>query len=158
MEEVKHTMSVPGTLMNLVRSTFELVGYELVVELSEHSIEIELERPDKEKRAWDPSLYKSGNVFLSGYANPIKPQVRSNPTLENHDEATIKEGNGGGEDTEHVPAVIASSRFRTYMQQDLISQLLTPQERWKQILYALIIFGGLMLINVVISLSAAGAF
>jgi hypothetical protein len=156
-------MSVPGAIMNIVRSTFSIVGYELVVELSEHSIEIDLERPDKNKRAWDSSLYKTGNVFLAGYANPIKPVARANPELEEHDKAELLEGEGEveGEETnteDRHTAVIASSRFRTYMKQDLISQMLTPQEKWKKLLYALLGVGGLLLINVVVSLSAAGAF
>lgn len=148
-------------LMNMTRSMFELAGYQLVVELSEHSIEIDLERPNKNKRAWDPSLYKSGNVFLSGYANPIKPRAVSSPQLDVHDQVKVEEGETDGEaaegDDRHT-SVIASSRFRTYMKQDLIDQMLTPQEKWKQIMYILIGFGGLLLINVVVSLSAAGAF
>jgi hypothetical protein len=154
-------MTLPGTAMNLVRSGFELLGYQLVVELSEHSIEIDLERPDKNKRAWDSSLYKSGNVFLDGYANPIKPTVKANDELENHDEATITEGEGElpegeREDPDTSAAVIASSRFRTYMKQDLISQLLTPNEQWKLLAYAVGALGLVMLINVFISMSAAG--
>jgi hypothetical protein len=161
-------MSVPGAIMNLVRSTFGIVGYELVVELSEHSIEIDLERPNKDKRAWDSSLYKTGNVFLSGYANPIKPVARSSPKLENHDKAELIEGEGeetDGEeeqDTEHEDtdtveaAVIASGRFKTYMKQDLISQMLTPNRQWKLVAYAVGVLALLVLVNVFISMSAAG--
>ena len=157
----RYYMSVPGTALNLIRSIAEPLGYQLVVELSQHSIEIDLERPDNDKRAWDPSLYKSGNVFLSGYANPIKPRARANDNaLEQHDTVDVDEGEATEVDPErdrHV-SVISSSRFKTYMKQDLISSLLTPNEQWKMLAYAVGGLAVLVLINVVVSLSAAGAF
>lgn len=134
----------------------DVLGYEPCVELSQHSIEISLERPNKEKRAWDDSLYKSGNVFVSGYANPIKPTVNENSELENHDTVNIDESNEGEPEPDKNVSVIASSRFRTYMKQDLISQLLTPQEQWKLIAYAVGVLAVLMFFNVFVSMSAAG--
>ena len=134
----------------------QTLGYQLVVELSDHSIDISMERPDKTERAWDDRLYKSGNVFLKGYANPIKPSIEPNDKLENHDEVDIEESNERPTpESQHV-SVISSSRFKTYMKQDLISQLLTPKEQWRIIAYAVGALALLMFINVAVSMSAAG--
>lgn len=141
-----------------------LFGYERCIEVSDHSIEIGLEKPNKTTRAWDSNLYKRGNLFLAGYANPIKPRADYDTSLENPDTIEHVEGEPYDDtdaetdtDGAHVQ-LISSSRYREYMRQDLISQLLTPQEQWKLIAYIVGALGVLMLINVVISLAAAGAF
>ena len=95
-------------------------------------------------------------MFVSGYANPIKPTVNDNSELENHDTVNIDESNEGEPEPDKNVSVIASSRFRTYMKQDLISQLLTPQEQWKLIAYAVGVLAVLMFFNVFVSMSAAG--
>lgn len=138
------------------------MGCELAVELSDHSITIKMDHPNKNNRAWDENLYRKGNVFHSDYANPIKPQVDHNKGLKNPDEVHVQEGNstatdGGKEeqDQSHVQ-MISSPRYRDYMTQDLISQLLTPDERWKLLAYAVAFTAFLAIINIMVSLSAAG--
>lgn len=158
--------------LDTVRGTAEYLGYELVVELSDHSINIRMERPNRERRAWDTNLYKSGNVFIAGYSNPIKPRVKQNQGLENPDTVEIEDGEPDEVETEHpeLPEgeddgeespdveVIASGRYRTYMRQHLIEQLLTPESRWNLLVWAVIGLGFLLFCNMLITLWATGSF
>lgn len=141
------------------------VGLELAVELSEHSIEIEMEKPDEDTRAWDPDLYSNGNVFVQGYANPIKPRVQYNQALEEPSTIDVTEGDGEGvqddtDDTDDGPhlELISSGRYRDYMRQDLISQLLTPDAQWKLIAYAVLGMLVLQFIGIIVTLYATGTF
>jgi hypothetical protein len=176
----------------------ELMGLKQVVELSDHSIECGMEPVDKDRRAWDTSLYKNGNVFLSNYANPIKPRVNHNTELENPDSVYVDEGEpdertqpatpkqehhglepeqeGPQEPPQETPSgerelthreandtdahvgLISSSRYRDYMRQDLISQLLNPQEAWQTIVYALLAVGALQFLTIIVTLWATGSF
>ena len=139
------------------------MGLKRKIELSDHSIEIELSNPDKDKRAWDTNLYRNGNVFVSGYANPIKPSVEHNPQLETKDTVTVEHGDVDGDETEdtdetkHI-SLISSSRYRDYMRQDLISQLLTPQEQWKLLAYGIIGVGILQFLTMIVIVYATGGF
>jgi len=137
-------------------------GYELAVEVSDHDITARMERPDKTERAWDEDLYKRGNMFVAGYANPIKPSVDYNRDLEDPDTVDVVEGDtdadSDGEDdtTEEDVQLIASPRYREYMQQDLISQILNPREQWRLLAYGIIALGILTMFNIALSLSASG--
>ena len=139
----------------------KVTGTELVVETSDHSIEISMEKPGpSDGRAWDPHLFKKGQLFVKGYANPIKPSVETNHELGESDEITIEEGQGEIEEEEeeaHVE-IISSGRYRQYMNQELISQLLNPREQWKIVVYAVIALAFMMLINLVVTLQISGAF
>ena len=167
-------------VMGMAETFAKSLGCEPEVTLSEHSIDIDYTVPDKDRKAWDSSMYKNGNVFVEGYANPIKPRVHDNPELENPDTVDVVEGDGGveveeregdssvdgaadredgagGERDKHV-GLISSSRYQTYMQQDLVSQLLTPQEQWRLIAYGILALGGLSFMNIIIVLYATGSF
>lgn len=149
-------------------------GLQKVVELSDHSIQIEMEQPDESNRAWDQSMFKNGNVFINGYSNPVKPRVRQHTGLENPDVAEVEEGEpgdvdvdqpqleAGGDDssdeTDTHAQLITSSRYRDYMRQDLISQLLTPESRWNKMLYGIIAVAALQFMTIIITLYATGSF
>lgn len=158
---------IANTMLGIARSTGKLFGLQLAIELSDHSIELSMEHVDKGERAWDTSLYKSGNVFVKGYSNPIKPRVEYHETLENPNTVAADEGNEDKEDARedadtdadgpHVQ-LISSPRYRDYMRQDLISQLLTPDAQWKLLAYAVLAIGFFVVVNIIVSLSAAGAF
>lgn len=156
-----------NVLIGWGRSLGKLLGCELAVDLNDHSITAKMQHPDKDNRAWDSNLYKSGNVFVDGYANPIKPRVEANEGLENPDEITHVEGEVDVEDDEEPDVddddgahtyLIASSRYRNYMRQDLISQLLTPNEQWKLIMYAVLGNVALTFFAIIITLYATGTF
>lgn len=137
---------------------------ELAVELSEHSIDVKMVHTNTDARAWDSTLYKRGNVFVEGYANPIKPTVDYRKELEDPDTVDVVEGNGesqevasdGGEET-HV-SLISSPRYRDYMRQDLISQLLNPREKLRLLAYGIIALGILIFLNIIVVFYATGSF
>lgn len=157
--------------VNWARSFGRLLGTELVVETSQHSIETRMEQPDKTQRAWDPDLYKHGQLFYAGYANPIKPAVDVRNELEDPDTVDIVEGDADAtqadtadadEDAddsqeEHVQ-MISSPRYRKYMRQDLISQLLTPKEQWRIIAYGVLGLAALQFTTIAVILYATGSF
>lgn len=160
--------SIANSLITAGRLIGQLSGLELAVEVSDHSIKTEMEQPDKNNRAWDTDMYKKGNLFVSGYANPIKPRVQHNEELENPNELDVEEGDGGEEtgtenSTDSQPdeksiQLIASGRYREYMRQDLVSQLLTPESRWNMLVWAVIALGALQFIAIISTFWATGSF
>ncbi len=147
---------IATAVLNNARSIGRLLGTELVVEVSQHSIKTTMDHPNKEDKAWDPDMYKHGQLYYEGYANPIKPRAKVNKGLEDPDEIDIEESEQ--EDTEEEVSLISSARYHKYMRQDLISQLLTPTEKWRLIAYAVLGVGALQFINMVITLWATGSF
>lgn len=165
--------TISNTLIATGRTIGRTSGLELCVELSDHSINARMEQPDESKRAWDPSLYKHGNVFVAGYANPVKPRVQYNDELENPNELEVREGEpdeeppadgddatDGDDEPDDGPHVqlISSGRYREYMRQDLISQLLTPESRWHMLMYGVIGLGVLGFLQIIVTLYATGSF
>lgn len=166
--------AIANSFIGFGRSLGKLLGLQLVVEVSDHSIEASMQSPDKDTRAWDDGLYKSGQVFVSGYANPIKPRVVHHDGIDNPDHVDVTEGDGDppedsedgvsqeaedGEDDEgeHVQ-LISSGRYQQYMMQDLIAQLLTPETRWTKMLYGLLLIGVLQFVTIITVLYATGGF
>jgi len=91
-------------LISMGRSIGRATGCELAVDLSEHSINASMQLPNRDTAAWDDNLYRSGCVFVDGYANPIKPRVRANKDLENPD--TISHREGETDDTDEDDATL----------------------------------------------------
>jgi hypothetical protein len=138
-----------------------LAGLQLAVEVSDHSINVKMESVDKSERAWDTDLFKSGNLFVSNYANPIKPRVSHNPNLETPNEVEAVDGNPDGDtepDNDRHAQLISSGRYREFMRQDLISQLLTPESRWNILVWAVISVAVLQFLGIIITLWATGSF
>lgn len=150
--------SVLGTwFLNAGRKLGRMFGTQLVVEASNHSLETSMEVPGKEKRAWDPSMYKRGQMYIHGYANPVKPQVNYNEELTDPDTTTLKEKIADEEEHDNAHTqLISSPRYREYMRQDLISQLLNPREQWRLIAFAVIALAVLQVATLVVGLAAAG--
>lgn len=149
-------------LLEIAISIGTSMGLKKDVTVSDHTINIQLTDPDKDNKAWDHYHFKHGNLFVRGYANPIKPQIEHHAELENPDTVTIEEPDtetDGGEtdDGKHV-SLISSSRYRDYMRQDLVSQLLTPQEQWKLIAYGVIGLAILQFFTMILVLYATGSF
>lgn len=162
-----------NAMLAVTKATASTLGLKLKVELSDHSIEHSYALPDKDSKAWDMGMYKNGNLFPKGYANPIKPIVKHNENLENPNEIDHKEGSpessdGASSDAPQLEGetegerthvqLISSSRYRDYMRQDLVSQLLTPKEQWKLIAYGVLGLGILMFLSMIITLYVNGAF
>lgn len=51
------------------------MGNELTVTLSNHDIKLGSDNPSSTEKVWEDDLYVEGNVYLDGYANPVKPDV-----------------------------------------------------------------------------------
>lgn len=153
---------IPVSIMqSFTEATASALGLQLKVEASDHSLSVEYTAPDKDNRAWDADLYRNGNLFVAGYANPIKPRVNHNDKLENPDTIEVTEGDAetdtDDDDSPHV-SLISSSRYRDYMRQDLVSQLLTPQEQWKLIAWGILGLGVIMFVNMVLTVYVTGGF
>lgn len=156
--------SVATFVLQKSRGFGRTLGCELVVDTSPHSIEVSMEVPDKSRRAWDANLFRHGQMYAKGYANPIKPMVNHNPELENPDTIAVDGGkieeDEDETDVEDDPSphveLISSTRYREYMRQDLISQLLNPREQWRLVVYAVIALALLMTINLMVSMAGAG--
>lgn len=155
------TDKIANSLISMGRSIGRLGGNQLAVEVSEHSIKTEMESPDKTERAWDTDLYKRGNLFVAGYANPIKPRVQHNEELENPNTVEAEDGepDDGSETPGDVDAkLISSGRYQEFMRQDLISQLLTPETRWNKLLYGMLAIGAIGFFQIIVTLYATGSF
>lgn len=152
-------------LLSLALGLGSALGLKQRVELSDHSINVSLTLPSTDRRAWDTNQYRNGNVFVDGYANPVKPRVNHREQLEDPDTIDVEDGepdDGPAGETEtdtdasgHV-SLISSSRYRDYMRQDLVSQLLTPKEQWRLIMYGVIGLGVLMFVNMVLLVYSTG--
>lgn len=127
-------------------------GAEMMVELGDHRIDARMVHPDsQEEKAWDDNLYRRGNVFVRGYANPIKPAVNAREDLDDPDTIDVREAG----ENEHMQ-LISSPRYHKFMQQDLIDSLLTPQEKWQKLMYVILGVGALVLINFGMNAYASG--
>lgn len=149
--------------VSMAESVAYAAGFQLRVITSDHSVQIKFVKPDKDTRAWDTNLFKNANLFVEGYANPIKPRVEHNSKLENPDTVAVREGEPGGETEETAGSdrdvsLIASSRYRDYMRQDLVSQLLTPKEQWKLIAYGVLGLGVLQFVAILVTMYVTGTF
>lgn len=142
-------------------------GLEMAVELSDHSIEAAMVNPERDDMAWDDRMYKHGNVFVAGYANPVKVRVNVGEKLEDPDTVELEESDAERfvhaeeeleEADESHTELISSGRYRDYMRQDLISQLLNPREQWRLLAYGIIAVGVLQLMSWAIILWATGSF
>lgn len=98
------------------RGLGRLFDKELAVIVGEHDIDTVVLDPESENVAWDPSHYKHGNVFLRGYANPVKVEL----------------------DEEGEADLVPSDRYESYMDQHLLSQLTQSPGVKSKLFYGLI--------------------
>lgn len=148
--------AIGTTALSIGRSIGNALGCELAVDVSGHSIETRMVPPGSDDgRAWDDTLYVRGNLFVDGYANPVKPVVNHNDGVDNPDEVGVEEAQASETDA-HV-SVISSARYRMFMIQDLVSELLNPSERLTKIQWAIIGLAGMMLMNLVLVVAVAAS-
>lgn len=146
------------------RGMGRLFGRELVVEQGEHDLKLSMEKPDNDARAWDSSMFKRGQVFVEGYSNPVKVSIDHNPGIDQKDTVDVTESETGEDDDEESGEsddrveVIASPRYQQFMEQELISQLLNPEEQWNKLLYGMLAIGALQFMAIIVTLWATGSF
>lgn len=143
--------------LNTVRSMANAFGYQIVVETSPHSLHVSFEKPNTMQRAWDPGLFKRGQLYVKGYANPVKPIARQTTSHTEKDEVDMidtYEGKGnapvvvgdGGKQMQHTE-IISSPRFHSLMQQKIIEAMVRPEQQWKTIVYIMLFIAGVALID-----------
>lgn len=127
-------------------------GYELKVTQSSHSLHTKMVNPNADEHAWDPDLYKHGNLFLQGHGNPVKMHVDRT-----HDEGEMSENKVTAKDSHGESVeIIASPFYKELIKADKLGQLLNPEEQWQKMMYALIGILVISSISGVASMSAAG--
>lgn len=150
-------MQILGPVLNawmgMVRTVANSMGYELAVTSSAHRLRTDFRKPKSTSRyVWDPEMYVKGQLYREGYANPIKPIARHNPSLGTRDEIDHWEHSqaqvvgDGGEDADFTE-IISSPRFHLEMQQDVISSMLIPSEQWTKLFWALVAVAALVLMT-----------
>ena len=128
------------------RSVGNMMGCELAVDVSGHSIETKMVPPEpNSQRAWDDDLFVKGNLFVNDYANPVKPVVEHKEGIDDPDQVEL-ETSDEGESSVHT-SVISSKRYGLFMMQNLVSELLNPSERLTTIQWILVGIAGMMLMT-----------
>lgn len=140
--------------LNTGRKIGHALGCELVIETSPHSLETSMEPPNKTNRAWDPDFWKSGQLYVAGYANPVKPVVERH--IDQGDQDQVKVQSDDLEDDERHTAIVSSTMYRTYQDQHLASELILPSEQWKRIFYAVVGLGLLMMFSLGVQVMGSG--
>jgi hypothetical protein len=135
------------------------LGCELEVTVDNQRIQTVMRPPGSHSaRVWDPDMYYRGNLYLRGYANPVKPGVDVELDPSELDRGTIEVSEGsreafadGGERVEALPVVedeharlMSSKLFKKHMDNHMISELVTPDEKWNKIFMAILILGGVI--------------
>ena len=131
-----------------------MLGCEVVVEDRGHTLAVTMEPPNTNKRAWDPRLWKSGQLYVEGYANPVKPVVRRTDRENEMDDIDVTVGvnNEGADDVGMLP----SYRYQIHQDQHTISELVNPQEQWRLLMYAVIAVGALVFVSMLITVYVGG--
>lgn len=107
-------------LIGIARSLGHAAGYRTAVVLEDQRVDVKLIHLDEDAIAWDPGHYLYTNLFLSGYANPVKPEV---------DESDV--------------SLVPSERYKRYMDQHLLSEMIGEGRSLRAVIAALLAIGGL---------------
>lgn len=138
--------------LNAARSFGNALGCELMVETSDHSLHTKMTVPDTTTKAWNPNLWKRGQLFVRGYANPVKPYVERH--IDQGDQDKVNVVSAELEDEEDHVSIVSDTMYRMYQDQHLASELMLPAEKWKRIFYALLAVGGLVVLTLGLNLAA----
>lgn len=61
---------------DIVAGIMLMLGYKLKVTVGEHKIYLDwVKASDMKERAWDSTHFVNGNIFIKGFANPVKPYL-----------------------------------------------------------------------------------
>lgn len=161
--------------LGAARSFGRTLGCELEVTVDNQRIQTVMRPPGShDSRVWDPDMYYRGNLYLRGYANPVKPraEIDKDPSeldrgsLEvSQDAPDAREGeavaDGGESDAvvkERHAKLMSSPLYKKHMDNHMISELVTPDEKWNKIFMGLLVVAGMVVAFGVLSvLLATGA-
>jgi len=137
-----------GTSISIGRS----LGADVAVTLDNQTVDVDMVVPGSEDgRVWDGELYAKGMVYYAGYANPIKPVVSKDSDVEKRDTALVYTNDDGGPYTE----MMVSERYKTHMSNHMISELVTPDEKWNKVVLGMVLLGALIMVSSLISVLVA---
>lgn len=131
---------------------------ELKVSVSDHDIKIRMVDTDKKEHAWDHDLYKSGGLFYRGHANPLKINLSQNDGMAEKDTVELEESEDESYVDEPHKEVMSSNRYRKFMYNSLISDLVNPTENWKKLVYGIVGVGVLQFLTIIVVLVTTGSF
>lgn len=95
-------------IVGLAVGVASLLGYKLIVSVDEHRINVELTKPEElRERIYDTNHYVNGNIYVKGYANPIKPLL---------DKAESK------------VELVSSERYKNFMRMKILKELIKTAE------------------------------
>jgi hypothetical protein len=166
--------TIATSALGAARSFGRTLGCELEVTVDNQRIQTVMRPPGSHSgRVWDPDMYYRGNLYLRGYANPVKPRVDVdlNPSELDRGELDVSEetptredatATDGGETMPTVDApharLMSSKLFKKHMDNHMISELVTPDEKWNKIFMAILVLGGVIVaFGVLAVLLATGA-
>lgn len=115
--------------IDTARQLSQMFGNELAVIVTPHKIKIRMLDPDNTRRDWDSRMFESGNIFLAGFANPVKPKIPDT-------EEDAKES--------YEMDMIASERYKDYMEQSLIKDIIREGKDDKLTLRMVVLILGIM--------------
>lgn len=135
------------------------LGCEETVELSRHSIDLSMRVPGtREGQAWDSQLYKRGNVFVEGYANPIKPAPVHTADMAEADDIWLIEGETDVSTEDMELGMIPSYQYQHDLDQSMLSQMVNPQKELQKLLYVLVAIIVLQFMTLIAMLYVNGGF
>lgn len=148
--------------LNKSRNFGRKLGCELVVENTPHSLNTSMEVPSRTERAWDPELWKHGQLFQAGHANPVKPvTVRNIPTGELNEADVQAETEkivvDGEEKTQHVE-LVTSELYNEYQDNHLASEIINPTSRWKTVILMIAGLIVVAILSLMLNAHIAGVF
>lgn len=157
------TMSIRTTIANQLIGVGRKLGRnpgesELKVSVSDHDIKVKMVDTDKQDHAWDHDLYKSGGIFYRGHANPLKIRLNQKEGMAEKDTVELEESEQDDSDNNTHVEVMSSNRYRKFMYQSLIQDLVNPTENWKKLVYGLIGVGVLQFLTIIVVLVSTGSF
>lgn len=91
-------------MLNALRGIMRELNLETEIVLTEHEIKIKAVNPEETEKNWDDSLYRHGNLYFRDFANPIDFK-REDVKPDNYE-------------------LITSERYKTFMEQSLIDDML----------------------------------
>lgn len=123
-------------LFGTIRVMSEAIGNEIAVVITPHKIKLKFIDPDSTDYAWDESLFTSGNLFLEGFANPVKPKIP-----DNEDKA----------ESEYNLELIESKRYKKLMDNKLMDDVISEGlgDKFPTLAHVLVLSAAMHLVTIV---------
>lgn len=128
---------ITNMFLSLAEGLASLMGYKLVITLDEHKIDLKFVKPGDFRRKeafYDDAHYVNGNIFLDGYANPVKPVFDK--------VINAAEEIGDNDDIREILKLKPSLNYKTFVRESKWKQL--AEVEWNKTNWmALLKYGGI---------------